>query len=130
MPLDSKAKSIRKMGLDGRDEPAERLLLGVGSGILRLSGGIKPADIADADGVLVVPGGVRTGKRQLPAGFNGAVKPDDEMIPDAVESSLLVPAVDVGSTEILAFLGGGAMDHNAGELADGGIVGPECGDYL
>lgn len=49
--------------------------------------------------------------------FDGPVKTDDVMVANHLKSPLPVPAVDVGSTEVLALGSGGTVDDDFGDFS-------------
>lgn len=128
VPLDSECGAALHVRLDGVDQPEESLLLLRGSGILGLTFGVEPADVADADGVGVVAGDMCSSLREDPARLDGSVQLDDEVIAHSLESSLHVPSLDVGDVEILALLGGRAMNDDACDLTDALVVSLELRD--
>ena len=93
------------------------------SGIDLTSRRVQTTLIADADGVLVVPVTVRTNLLDRPSGFDAAVAPDDEVIPDALPVvavpvlPLLVPFVDVGGRALLSRTDSRAMNNDKRDMA-------------
>ena len=85
-------------------------LLGRAS-VLRSEVVVEATHIADADGVLVVPGGVGASLLDGAAEFDGAIKADHEVVADVGPVvAVNVPATDVCGREVLTFLGGGTVD--------------------
>ncbi len=66
--------------------------------------------VADADGVGIVPLAVRTHLRQRASRPDGPIHGDVEVVADAVESPLAVPAVDILHRYTLSRQGGTAVD--------------------
>ena len=83
--------------------------------VLGLAEAVEAADVADADGVGVVPLAVGAFFADGPSGMDAAVQADDVVVAYAAEPALTVPTVDVGGGEGLAFLGGAAMDDDFGD---------------
>lgn len=72
----------------------------------------KSADIADAYAVRVVAAAVGADLRYRPPDMHGAVAVDYIMIAYAAEAPGPVPAVDVGHSEVPAFLCGAAVNDD------------------
>ena len=101
------------------DKVVQGPLLLLRAGVLRVSFLVKSADVADADGVLVVnlpgsPGSIamRPVHRERSANLNRPVKVDYIVIANHLEAALLVPLVYVSGTHVLALPCGGAMDYD------------------
>ena len=73
---------------------------------------VQSADVADADGTLVPAHTMRPVEGDVPSRFDGAVEADDVMIADGPEATGTVPAVDVGSGDVLSRTGGGTVDDD------------------
>ena len=102
---------------EGLNESPEGVFLCRGAGVLREVVGGETPDIADADGVGVVAGAVGSDHLGRAALLDGSVKPDDVVVANHLEAPGLVPAVDVGSGEVLALGSGGTVDDEFGDLS-------------
>ena len=80
--------------------------------VLGLAVGRQTADIADADTDRIVTFAVCANLALRPACVYAAVTIYHEVIADAVEASLAMPAVDVLDGEVLALCGGTAMNDD------------------
>ena len=89
--------------------------------VLGLAKAVEPADVADADGVGVVPLAVGAAFGYGPSGMDAAVEVDDEMVAYAAEPALAVPLVDVGNGEGLALWRRVAMDDDFRDGPHGGV---------
>ena len=89
--------------------------------VLGLAKAVKPADVADADGVGIVSRAVGAHVGDEPSLVDAAVEVDDEVVAYAAEPALAVPLVDVGNGEGLAFLRRAAMDDDFGDGSHGGV---------
>ena len=83
-----------------------------GARVLRFTGRVQTADIADADGCSVVALYVCPDLGNIPADMNRAVRIDDVVISDFFVAGLAVPSVDVLDRDPLALLRGAAMQHD------------------
>lgn len=105
---------------DSRDkllkQEAKGCLLLTCPGILGLLVFIKPTDVADADGFLVVVLHMCTDLAQGPPELNGTVEVNDEVVSNLAESPMLVPDIDVVGMEVLAFNGVGTVDDDVRHL--------------
>lgn len=114
MAVDSGAWVLPSKGLN---ECPEGIFLCRGAGVLRAAVGGEASDVADADGVGVVAGAVGSDHLGRAALLDGPVKPDDVMVANHLEAPVFVPAVDVGSGEVLALGGGGTVDDEFSDLS-------------
>lgn len=114
MPVNS---GIRKLLLQALDKAPEDIPLNLSSGILGLAIFVKPPNIADADGVGIVTLAVGSGHFKRTTLFDGSVKPDDIVVANHLEAPGFVPAVDVGSGEVLALGSGGTVEDDFGDLS-------------
>lgn len=73
---------------------------------------VQSADVADADGTLVPAHTMRPVEGDVSSRFDGAVEADDVMIADGPEATGTVPAVDIGSGDVLSRTGGGTVDDD------------------
>ena len=89
--------------------------------VVGLSRCVEATDVADADGVGVVPFAVGTWLVNGSSGMDRAVSVDDVVVADAAEPALAVPSVDVGKGEGQAFLGGAAMDDDFVNCSHGSV---------
>lgn len=102
---------------EGLDESPGGVFLCRGAGVLWEAVGGEAPDVADADGVGVVAGAVGSDHLGRAALLDGPVKPDDVVVANHFEASLPMPAVDVGSGEVLALGSGGTVDDEFGDLS-------------
>ena len=77
-----------------------------------LAVGGHTTDVADADGIAIVPGAVCSLLGDGASGVDAAVAIDDVVIPDIAEASLEVPLSDLSDGEVLSFGCGGAVDDD------------------
>lgn len=108
---------VRVLPSEGLDECPERVFLCRGAGVIRATVGGEAPDVADADGVGVVALAVGSDHLGRAALLDGPVKPDDVMVANHLEAPVFVPAVDVGSGEVLALGSGGTVDDEFGDLS-------------
>ena len=102
---------------EGLDESPEGVFLCRSAGVFRAAAGGEAPDVADADGVGVVAGAVGSDHLGRAALLDGPVKPDDIVVANHLEAPGLVPAVDVGSGEVLALGGGRTVDDEFSDLS-------------
>ena len=93
-------------------EYTERGFLCCRPSVLGLAVGRQTADIADADTDSIVTFAVCANLALRPACVYAAVTIYHEVIADAIEASLAMPAVDVLDGEVLALCGGTAMNND------------------
>lgn len=86
------------------------------TGVGGIAGCIEAADVANAYAAGVMPFAVGAGLRFRTPAVNAAVEVDDVVIAYAAESTLTMPAVDVGNGEVSALFGGGAMEDDFGDV--------------
>ena len=104
---------IGKLRPELSKEREQRRLLRCGACVLGcLAVGGETTDIADADGVGIVTFAVCANLFERSARVDAAVKVNHIVVADAVETTLAVPAVDVGDGERLVLGGGGTMDDD------------------
>ena len=104
---------IRKFPFEESYQRQKRHLLFRCSGVLRRAvvGG-EPSDVADADGVGVMPFAVRSYLCNVATCGHRPIAVDDVVIPDSLEAPLFVPSSDVLHGEVLSFGSCRAMDDN------------------
>ena len=102
----------RKLFLQLFYECTKRGFLCCRPSVLGLAVGRQTADIADADADSIVTFAVCANLALRPACVYAAVTIYHEVIADAVEASLAMPAVDVLDGEVLALCGGTAMNDD------------------
>ena len=93
-------------------ESTERGFLSCRPSVLGLAVGRQTADIADADADRIVTFAVCANLALRSACVYAAVTIYHEVIADAVEASLAMPAVDVLDGEVLTLCGGTAMNDD------------------
>ena len=102
-----------ELTLEAVHKGAEGGALRGGAGVLGGAAvGGEPADVADAYAVRVVPLAVGTGLGERAALLHRAVEADHVVIAYVRPALGLVPAADVGHTEVAAFSGRGAVNYN------------------
>ena len=96
--------SIRKFPFEESCQRQKRHLLFRRSCVLRRAvvGG-EPSDVADADGVGVMPFAVRSYLCNVATCGHRPVAVDDVVIPDSLEAPLLVPSSDVLHDSVLPY---------------------------
>ena len=109
--------SVWVLPAEGLNECPEGVFLCRGAGVFRAAVGGEAPDVADADGVGVVAGAVGSDHLGRAALLDGPVKPDDIVVANHLEAPGLVPAVDVGSGEVLALRSGRTVDDDFGDLS-------------
>lgn len=90
----------------------EALVLCFCASIGRLAICIQTANVANADAVGIVTEGVRTYLGDASPQLDCAIQQDNEMVAATVPTARLVPALDVSYIEMLACLGGRAMQDD------------------
>ena len=106
------------LALEAGDEGAEGGALGRGAGVLGgASVGGEPADVADADGAVVVALAVRACLVEWAAFLHGAVEADHVVVAHVRPALGLVPGADVADAEVEAFGGGGAVEDDFGDFS-------------
>ena len=104
---------VRETAAKFGDEPNERSLLSLGASVLwRFAIGRAATNVANANRIGVMPQTVSTDLLNGSSFVNAAVKVNHEVITDAPEATLLVPGIDVGDREVLAFRSRGTMNDN------------------
>lgn len=104
---------VRETAAKFGDEPNERSLLRLGASVLgRFAIGRAATNVANADGIGVMSQTVSTDLLNGSSFVNAAVEVNHEVITDAPEATLLVPGIDVGDREGLAFRSRGTMNDN------------------
>ena len=109
--------------LQGLYQAPKAVFLGRCTGVFGAVLCIHSTDVADADGVGVVALAVRPRLFGGPALLDGTVKEDDIMVATAVPIVFFVPAVNVLDCEMLALLGGAAMDDYFGNFTHHVLMG-------
>ena len=109
---------IGKLRPELAKERKQRRLLSCGACVLGcLAVGGETTDIADADGVGIMTFAVCANLFERSARVDAAVKVNHIVVADAVETTLAVPAVDVGDGEGLVFCGRRTVDNDVVYLA-------------
>ena len=105
------------------DELFKRSPLRFGASVLRRFSvfGATP-DVADADRASVLPCAMRSDLLNGSALVDRAVEIDNEVVADAAEVTLTMPAVDVGDSEGLALRGCCTMNDDLVNLPHGLVV--------
>lgn len=98
--------------LEHPNEIAHSLSLLHGPGVLRrLAVGIETTDVAHANRCGVVSLAMCAHLGNWSATLHLAIQSHHEMVANRFETLLTMPAVDVGSSKVLALASGGAMDY-------------------
>lgn len=100
---------ITQQPFDGLDQSR---FLCISPRISRLTTLVAPAHITDADALAVVSLTMRTNRPHGAPSMHRAIPVNYKMIPDAVKTSLLMPAVNVLYRIIAPALSRGAMQYN------------------
>mgnify|MGYP003489365656 CR=1 FL=1 len=104
---------VRKTAAKFGDKPDERLLLSLGASVFRsFAIGRAATNVANANRIGVMPQTVSTDFLNVTSLVDAAVEVNHEVITDAPEATLLVPGIDVGDREVLAFRCRSTMNDN------------------
>lgn len=98
--------------LQGCDQVVQALFLLRCAGVAGMTLGVEAAHVADAYAVGVVSLAVRALVLELTTFLHMSVQTDDVVVADALEASLLVPAVNLLGTDVHARRRGGAVDDD------------------
>ena len=102
------------------DQRQQRCLLGGGAGVLGLALAVKPADIADADGMGIVALAVGTGFLEGAALVDRPVEVNNVVVADVRELALQMPLADLLDGNLLPFPRCGAVDNDLIDASHGG----------
>lgn len=100
---------ITQQPFDGLDQSR---FLGISPRVSRLATLVAPAHITDADAPTVVSLTMRTNRPHGAPSMHSAIPINYKMIPDAIKTSLLVPAVNVLYRIVAPALSRSAMQYN------------------
>ena len=102
------------------DQRQQRCLLGGGAGVLGPAVTVKPADIADADGMGIVALAVGTGLLEGSALVDRPVEVNHVVVADVRELALQMPLADLLYGDLLPFPRCGAVDNDLIDASHGG----------
>ena len=104
---------VRETSAKFGDEPNERRFLSQGTSVLgRFAIGSAATDVANANGVGIMPQAMSTDLLNGTSLVDAAVKINHEVIADAPEATLLVPGIYISDREGFAFRCRRAMNDN------------------
>lgn len=105
-------RRLRELLLQLNKEVAKRLLLCIGTSVLRCFAiGSAAANVANADGLLIMPRAMCSHLCQRSAVVDRTIAINHFVIPDCSESTRPVPSCDVLNGKVLALRGCSAMDY-------------------
>lgn len=118
-------RDLRIHSPESGDDVAESLSLSRSASVLgSLAISFATAYVAHADGVGIMPHAMRSDETDVTPLLDGAVQTDHEMIAAPCPSALLVPAVDVLYSEVLALRRSGTMDDEFIDLPHSNVLPP------
>ena len=104
---------VREPAAQFGDKPNERSLLLLCASVLGgFAVGGAATDVANADRIGIMPQAVSTNFLNVSAHIDAAVEVNHKVITDALEATLLVPGINIGDREVLAFRCRRTMNDN------------------